>query len=690
MSNMKFEDRIEGCLIGAAIGAELGFARVIHPERFAGVKGPDDLFNLDLRPRDPGAMHPKKECAPLAPMIDLGVRTYLAAGGRATPEDFAALLRDDPALAEGFFFLDGVHSVQELLKEGMNPRLSGLGAAPSAIACAAMPAVGIFHFADPEMAYLDGVEMASVLQPRLGADWAGLCAAAIAQAMASDNQSAVYPVVAKLARENNLELFYDQISASRVPAWNPEEFVRWWFYGGGRSPQHHESFWAGFDPMYFVLPLLGVFGNDPRKFMQVLVGTPPGNWIECALGGHTPAAVVGGAILGAIGGAKVFPKEWLAWATPPARKWFKLADVVQARANQERTILAVIDTLATKKRAGKSLLVDKISGCLLAGAIGNAMGSPVEGKFYTEIDQLYPGGVQTVLQPGRLESEDDNQAAMHLVEAYLARAGQPVMARHLGKIWMANMNREGFFPLCMGNSYDLIRRGWDARITGHWNVVTGSTVMCLEPAGLFNIADPAWAAIDATAISYMYQRGLDVVAAAMMSATVAEALRPEASVDSVLQAALDVAPTTPLKTFDKRKFKTARQYIQTCLDIADKYTDVLAVRKELYEKCLFYHMIDPLELWGLALAMFKIAGGDVRQAAIGGTNIGRDSDTIAGRAAMLAGTLRGAAAVPKEWVKMFSPASLQRIEGNAKSLADLILKGKATRLKARRECRANG
>jgi ADP-ribosylglycohydrolase len=368
-----------------------------------------------------------------------------------------------------------------------------------------------------------------------------------------------------------------------------------------------------------------------------------------------------------------------------ARKWFKLTDVVQARANQERTILAVIDKLAARKKAGKSLLVDKISGCLLAGAIGNAMGSPVEGRFYTEIDQLYPGGVQTVLQPSRLESEDDNQAAMHLVEAYLARDGRPVMARHLGKIWLQNMNRDGFFPLCMGNSYDLLRRGWDARITGHWNVVTGSTVMCLEPAGLFNIADPAWAAIDATAISYMYQRGLDVVAAAMMAATVAEALRPEASVDSVLQAALDVAPTTPLKTFDKRKFKTARQYIQTCLDIADKYTDVLAVRKELYEKCLFYHMIDPLELWGLALAMFKIANGDVRQAAIGGTNIGRDSDTIAGRAAMLAGTLRGASAVPKEWIKMFSPASLKRIEANAAALARLISEGKAARLKARRE-----
>ena len=145
---------------------------------------------------------------------------------------------------------------------------------------------------------------------------------------------------------------------------------------------------------------------------------------------------------------------------------------------------------------------------------------------------------------------------------------------------MEKLNRDHFFALCMGNSYDLICRGWDARITGHWNVVTGSTVMCMEPAGLFNIADPSWAAIDATAISYMYQRGLDVAAAAMMAATVSEALRPEATVDSVLEAALAAAPTGPLKTFDRRKFKSARQYIETCLKIASKYDDVLAVRKE--------------------------------------------------------------------------------------------------------------
>ncbi len=43
----------------------------------------------------------------------------------------------------------------------------------------------------------------------------------------------------------------------------------------------------------------------------------------------------------------------------------------------------------------------------------------------------------------------------------------------------------------------------------------------------------------------------------------------------------------------------------TCLDVADKHNDVMKVRNELYDKCLFYHMTDPLELWGLTLAMLK-------------------------------------------------------------------------------------
>lgn len=78
-----------------------------------------------------------------------------------------------------------------------------------------------------------------------------------------------------------------------------------------------------------------------------------------------------------------------------------------------------------------------------------------------------------------------------------------------------------------------------------------------------------------------------------------------------------------------------------------------------------------MELWAFAVAMFKCAKGDMRMTAIGGTNIGRDSDTIAGRGSMLAGILGGRECIPIEWVNMMNPKSIKRIETAAKELCKI-------------------
>jgi ADP-ribosylglycohydrolase len=687
MPSPSLEDRIHGCLLGAVIGAEFGFARRARPERFA-LAQPQDILRLNLEPAgDAREEKGRVDSRRVTPFVALGVQAYNAKQGRVTPEDFAAALKDDPQIAAPVFAWDGVHSVQELLREGMHPRISGLGAAPCGLIAAAMPAVGIYHFNDPEYAYLDGVELASVAQPRLGADWAALCAAGVAAAFNIESDAEmVVEAVLKLAHRNNAELFYQLNTpthhAQGLIASDEEAFAAWWMRCGGRGEARKETNWIAFNPIAFVLPLLKHYAHDPHKLMALVVGPSPASGYDAMAGGHAVSAVIAGAVSGALHGADIFPQEWRSWAEPQAQPWLPIIEVVNARLGKEREIIAVIEHMAAPQASSDSLLREKVYGCMLAGAIGNAMGSPVEGRCYCEIDQQYPDHITTVLDPRRLEGEDDNQMAMLLVETYLEREGLPVMARHFGETWKGRLNRDHFYALCMGNAYDLICRGWDPRITGHWSVVTGSTVMCMEPAGLFHLADPEFAAIDATAISYMYQRGRDVMAATMLAATVAEAMQPRATVDRILQAALDAAPKDKLRTFDERPFHSAYDYLRACLDIADKYDDVLAARAELYDKCLLYHMIDPLELWGFALAMFKIAGGDVRQAAIGGANIGRDSDTIAGRAAMLAGTLRGAGAVPEEWKRLFKPESLARIERNAATFADLIA-GKARRMKAR-------
>ncbi|NLC57307.1 MAG: hypothetical protein GX774_10755 [Armatimonadetes bacterium] len=672
-------EQVEGCLVGAIAGALLGFARCVEPARFDGIDAAG-MLNATLTPALDWQPEPyRQNLRDAVPLVDAGVQAYLTQGSRATPEAFAAIFRDHEGIATPAFQWDGLHTIQEILKEGMPPRLSGFGAFPSGLVCAAMPAVGAYHFAHPEYAYLDGVELASVAQPPLGADWAGLCAAAIAAAFVPGaTGETVTDAVLKVALRNCREVFYDLEWGLRRYAGLPEPaFLEEWRRRGGAPDLDHRTLWIVYNPIAAVLPALRRYADSPAKLMALLVVPPPFMYTP------TVSAAIGGAIAGAMHGVAGLPPEWREWAAPAVASWRNLTDVVLARARQEAAVVQVTERLVQEDAGGHSLLEEKVRGCILAGAIGNAMGSPVEGRTYQEVDRDYPQGVTTVLDPARLEGEDDNQMAMLLVETYLERQGLPVMARHFGKTWKDRLNRNHFYPFCMGHSYDLITQGWDPRIVGQWSVVTGSTVMCLEPAGIYHLADPEFAAVDATAIAYMYQRGLDVQAAAMLAATVAEALRPDATVDSVCQAALAAAPTEEFRTFDRRRFANCREYLEACLEVADGYDDVMAARVGLYEKCLLYHYIDPLELWGLALAMFRVARGDVRQAAIGGTNIGRDADTIAGRAAMLSGALRGERNVPPEWVALFSEEARARIHRNAARLASLVAEAKLPALKTR-------
>lgn len=667
---LQIEDKIKGCLYGAVIGTELGMQRILTKPSMSAAEM-IDLFNSGLKWQE-APPQPQKRVGfvALTPLLASVARAYIKKNGRITPEDWAAELKTDPGISENeAFWLIDVHSTIELLREGMNPRLSGIGAVPTGNISAAIAPVGIYHAGDPEGAYLDAVEVASVTQRSPAVEWAAVAAAAIAEALKpTATVQSVIDNTLKIAHHYNKDVFYEINHIYRQASRSLEDYLP--YYAHATTSEY--GAWVGHNPIGWALALMRLLGNSPDRLITL-----------SALGAYPSIrASVAGAIVGALNGKSSLPADWVNAVEAEVKPMLGIIDVVHDKIRAESVIVKDIEEVAKPLNDGNSLLFDKIYGCILAGAIGNAMGSVVEGKFYWEIDEEYPDGITTVLDPSRLEGEDDNQMAALLFETYIERNGFPASARDFGNTWKHRLNRDHFF-YCMKNSYDLIREGMDPRIAGHWSMVTGSTVMCMEPVGVYNLCDPKNAYIDATAISYMYQRGLDVTAAAILAASVAEALNPHATVDSVLKAALNVAPKEKMLTFDTRKIDTPYDFISTCLEVADKYNDVLAARKELYEKCLYYHMIDPLELLGLSYAMLKISKGDVRLAAIGGTNIGRDSDTIAGRAAMLAGTLRGAGNVPKEWIDLMKPESLQRIRNNAQRISDFIADIKLPYMKLR-------
>jgi len=674
MENLK--QKIEGCLTGAIMGTELGS---VHAPRFGGLgSGPQIRAALDEKiDLDNVIIQPKSAVwsSSLAPLIQLMASAYLKKQGRIVPEDFGAALAADESLAktETFWFLD-LYSAIERLREGVPARINGIGACPDGNMCAAMAIVGIYHAKDPECAYMDGDEISSVVQRSPATVWAALTAAAVAEALNEGCTAAkVVKTVTDMAFKYCKDVYYEIMKLIKdMQRFDDDGFYEYCALTNCDSFREYR----GHNPVANAMLLLSRFGDSPEKMLR-LANMKSSPEIHASVMGAIVGALYGRDKLG------LAPTKRIEALISPV---LPLVDVALDKLKEEKRIIVELEKISKISSEicpdGQNLLYSKVLGCILAGAIGNAMGSPVEGRQYPDIDRQYPDGVKTVLEPWRLEAEDDNQVAMMLYEAYISREGLPAGARDYGEQWKRSMDKDMFF-YCLRNTYDLLNSGMDPRICGQWNLVTGSSVMCLEPAGVYHAADPKNAYIDATALSYLNQRGLDVTAAAILAAATAEAMRKDATAESVVGAALDAAPKTKMVTFDRRKIDTPYDYISRCAEIAGKYDDVFAVRGELYEQCLYYHCIDPLELLGFSFAMLLISKGDVRTAAIGGTNIGRDSDTIAGRAAMLAGTISGYQNIPAEWVDMVNKNSLKKIQANARKIADLIENKKLVLMKNR-------
>ena len=89
---------------------------------------------------------------------------------------------------------------------------------------------------------------------------------------------------------------------------------------------------------------------------------------------------------------------------------------------------------------------------------------------------------------------------------------------------------------------------------------------------------------------------------------------------------------------------------------------------------LLYQHEFAVQTIALTLAIFKVANGDVWQCMVGGTNIGRDSDTIACQTALLSACMGGMASVPDYVLTLYEEKSLRQYKALAAELTALICK----------------
>lgn len=318
-------------------------------------------------------------------------------------------------------------------------------------------------------------------------------------------------------------------------------------------------------------------------------------------------------------------------------------------------------------------LYEKVYGCLAASRVASAMGAPVEGwsperikETHGYVDKYHSylhyadRGVTWQRMPGTTEDGIERQKLM--CRAIIAKGDRitcedlcktSAEATDLDKAWYMTQPEDLQVIQYMKAGVPAVEIG---KLTT-WHA-TNFARAC-HPLGLINAGDPEGAVRDVKDIGRLYFVPLDVALtwAGVYVAAIAEACKPGATVDSVIETAVSFAPNL------------IKREINRALDIAGKFSNYEDMRAEFYKYYngigVHYSMSQANETVSKCLAVFKFAKGDPKQATLDAVNFGRDTDCLGATAAGLAGALNGIGQIPTEWVEQLDAATMANPYTNA-------------------------
>jgi ADP-ribosylglycohydrolase len=349
-------------------------------------------------------------------------------------------------------------------------------------------------------------------------------------------------------------------------------------------------------------------------------------------------------------------------------------------------------------------LEDKAVGAIAGAAVGDALGGATEGWTSEQIRERYDGWVTGIVPPyfadwrnarpiapyhkGDGHVTDDTLMTHALVRVY-ERAGGHLdayaAADHLvpemmgEKRWIPELESEAL-PLqrvFLAEKWLVLRLHYghvDPREAGVGNIVNCGAAMYMAPVGVVNAADPDGAYAEAVELAGAHQSSYGREAAGVFAASVAEAMRPGATADSVVATAIRLArdgTRAAVEAVCERardfthwdgSFDGLRDAVRPYDTVADTYRDQgLGARRP--------SRIHSIEELPLALAFLLVAGGDYRDTVLGAVNYGRDADSIASMGGAIAGALGGTEAVPAAWREEISVASRMDLEAPGLAIA---------------------
>jgi ADP-ribosylglycohydrolase len=364
------------------------------------------------------------------------------------------------------------------------------------------------------------------------------------------------------------------------------------------------------------------------------------------------------------------------------------------------------------RRFDRALLKNKIHGCLAALAVGDALGYPAHEMTREEIERRFGGRLVSFhspfgdnpyhphdMRPGQIT--DDTLMTLLVAESLVRWSGEDLpdaayFGRAFGEWAKADplWERSPMFGPTTKKRFRRLADGEDAVTVGtsgntSTDGATNGAAMRVSPAGLFCPSDVGGAVELAVRVSLpTHGTSTAIAGACAIAAGVAEAFAGVfegvrgANVLGVAKAAIAgaregdriarlvgrsvPAPDTALRI---------EMAVSAALEGGGSIHDACAaVADRVGSGMLSYEAVPA------AVGVFVATGGDPELAAVGGANIGGDTDTIASMACALSGALSGIDRVPVELYR-----EVERVNGlDLESLAERFTSAVCERLNAAR------
>ena len=339
-------------------------------------------------------------------------------------------------------------------------------------------------------------------------------------------------------------------------------------------------------------------------------------------------------------------------------------------------------------------LLDAVYGCLIGGAIGDALGAPVEGQYYTQIREKH-GKLEEFIsshksntgadyggssgKPGVPGAVSDDTTFRHLMCLAMVRKGGRITPDDFAEVLLEKLNPNRVWVnerIVLAK----LRIGMNPWETGRGTPPAGCASMAIAPVGIVNAGDPDQAYLDAFAIASLNQDGENRDAAATLAAGIAAAFLPEATVESVNE------------TMREHSTYVIKRAIELSMELVHASRDVDQFAEKFYARMLDWtwpsrtwrpdHFFSgsSLEIVPIVMGILHLCKGDVNRCIIEGASFGRDCDTIANIAGEIAGAMQGAAAIRRQWIDQCEKANrdfFQEVEGdpdvNFRSMAERMV-----------------